>query len=172
MVRATFEDFAEPSTSVEWGNHMMPITSLQEAFIRMFNKYIDQDVVERAMAHSGEVEPSLQEITLNEFRVVYQCMAAILAGNVPVESVETEFHGDMLGSYGAHFGTVESMPRRTTIHSAPALNLEGLSMLDEESPINSMRGVSEGSPRYAGANPAAGSAIHVVRNAKASAMNA
>lgn len=82
-IRATFDDYA-----VEFGGNdgwastpMMPLYSLQEALIRVFNVFISQELIDAAALDSGEIEMSMEEITLHEFRGIYRSVKALLDGS-------------------------------------------------------------------------------------------
>jgi hypothetical protein len=82
-LRRTFEDFANDNTHPHTGGShidMIPISALQTAFIRLFNIYIDSELIDQAAFDSGEVDPGLEELTLNEFRSVYLNLDKLLKG--------------------------------------------------------------------------------------------
>lgn len=72
MTKTAFEDYASPSALASWGGDVMPVNCLQEVFIRVFNRFISQEDIDQALSHTEEIEPGLEELTLNEFRAIYR----------------------------------------------------------------------------------------------------
>lgn len=72
-LRATFDDYAtEAGVAEGWASTpMMPLHVLQEAVVRILNTFVSQELLEKAMFESGEIEMSMEEITLHEFRAIY-----------------------------------------------------------------------------------------------------
>lgn len=72
LIKNTFEDYATPSHLVSWGGEVLSANCLQEAFIRMFNRFVSQELIDDAISSTNEVEPGLEELTINEFRAIYK----------------------------------------------------------------------------------------------------
>ncbi len=72
VTKNAFDDYASPSALVSWGGDVMPVHCLQEVFIRVFNRFISQEDIDTIISHTEEIEPGLEELTLNEFRGVYR----------------------------------------------------------------------------------------------------
>ena len=72
LVKTTFEDYSTPSHLISWGGEVLAVNCLQEAFIRMYNRFVSQELIDEAISSTSEIEPGLEELTLNEFRAVYQ----------------------------------------------------------------------------------------------------
>lgn len=143
-IKNTFEDFlADAYPNGGYNNELLPISSLQDAFIQMFNRFISQELIDQASYDCGEVDPGLEEITMNEFRAIYFSLDRILnhgrtanreAGLDPKfsrsqDSFDDEEYGDSLSrsrSRPATNRSNEEMGRGRNTASAPPLNLNKL----------------------------------------------
>jgi hypothetical protein len=72
IIKNAFEDYCSTSVLVGWGGDVMSVNDLQEVFIRLFNRFVSQEDIDVAIAHTDEIEPGLEELTLNEFRAVHR----------------------------------------------------------------------------------------------------
>ena len=71
-IRTAFDDFSTVSNVEGFIADVIPISSLQEAFIRLLNQFVSQDLIEKAIMDSDEIDFNLEEFTLPEFRVLYR----------------------------------------------------------------------------------------------------
>ena len=71
-VKAAFDDFSMVSNLEGFTADVIPISSLQEAFIRIVNQFIGQDLIDKAILDTDEVDMTLEEFTFPEFRLVYR----------------------------------------------------------------------------------------------------
>jgi hypothetical protein len=71
-IKSAFEDFTAPSKLEGWTSEMIPIDCLQEAFIRLFNEFIPLELIDRACTQTDEIDPSLEEFTIQEFRSIFR----------------------------------------------------------------------------------------------------
>lgn len=72
-VRDTFEDFSLQDQDGHAGDEGFTIykSDLQNAFIRLFNRFIAQDVIDYEIHHCEECDPSFEELTYVEFKTLY-----------------------------------------------------------------------------------------------------
>lgn len=75
-VRDTFEDFsssqaAQEGFTVDESYVTLPRSSLQEAFIRLFNRYIGEEVIDYEISNCVECDASYEELTYTEFKSLY-----------------------------------------------------------------------------------------------------
>jgi len=73
-VRDTFDDFCVQAQHEGFtidDSFTIARSSLQEAFIRLFNRYIPHDEIMQVMSHTEECDASYEELTLSEFRALY-----------------------------------------------------------------------------------------------------
>lgn len=183
-LKSAFEDFADDQD-------LLPVKMLQEVFIRLLGRYIDDETIEQAAIDSGEVDPGIDEVTWSEFRAVYTSLDRLLNGGGPNQllgddeevigagtddgdergtdpGVEEEYYHMGLPSRGVD--STSSPPRygRSAQSTAPMLNLQSL-----RQPADNVFGSAANSPlpsaadiNRAGQGLAAGSALQFVRNVK------
>lgn len=167
-IRATFDDYAVDAGAAEgWASTpMMPLYMLQEALIRICNTFISNDLIEQAVMDSGEIEMSMEDITLHEFRGIFKCLQQLLKGTSSDSNLITVDDDHTVSSMGsAHSSPVKSYvapqtapdgekrPIATAPRTAPMLNLSRLRPEEDE------RSTAAASQE----DCAAGSAMNVVR---------
>lgn len=155
-LRNIFDDFVadhlaennNQSTSFT-SDHLLPVGSLQEAFIQIFNRIVDTETVEQAAYDCGEVDPDLEEVTFHEFRAIYYSLKKLLHGSAnsslhSQNQQEEDADDDLDRSYDedglqiSHNGTARgSTPgelshggynRQRQASSAPPLNFDHLNL--------------------------------------------
>lgn len=81
LIKNTFEDFlSDAYPNGGYNSELLPVSYLQDAFIQMFNRFISPELIEQASYDCGEVDPGLEELTMNEFRAVYFSLDRIING--------------------------------------------------------------------------------------------
>jgi hypothetical protein len=73
-VRETFDDFSEQAATegfVMEDCFTINKANLQEAFVRLFNRYIAPDVIEHEIALCEECDGGFDELTFPEFSALY-----------------------------------------------------------------------------------------------------
>jgi hypothetical protein len=155
-IRNTFSDFAEAEEYSNYTGVTMHILKLHEAFVQMFNKYIDPEVIELAVNNCQDIDPSMNDVNLGEFRSVYYTVKKILEVGIDAFSV-TSSENMMSIQY-------DDIPERKMSHALP-LDLRGI--VEPDSPDKSAAVDSQLSPKFS----AAGSALHVIRNSKSITTN-
>jgi len=186
-LKAAFEDFADDQD-------LVPVSMLQEVFIRLLGRYEDEETIEQAAIDSGEVDPGIDEVTWSEFRAVYNSLNRLLNGEGPSSAnqllgegeevigtgtddgderdtdpgVEADYYHMGLPSRGSDAGS-PSPPHygRSAQSTAPMLNLQNL-----RQPSDQVFDSAANSPLPStglgevSRGLAAGSALQFVRNAK------
>jgi hypothetical protein len=76
-VRDTFDDFAVPHAPHEDEAYTIHKASLQDAFIRLFNRFVAADFVQREMDMCEECDASFEELTYGEFKALYYRYVAV-----------------------------------------------------------------------------------------------
>lgn len=189
ITKNAFEDYATPSALASWGGDVMPVSCLQEVFIRVFNRFISQENIDGALSHTEEVEPGLEELTLNEFRAIYRSLKKLLNGESLErpksasaktsprddgdwgEASDTDLASEITGG-SAYIAMMSSPPsaggpvsRRPVGKSAPPLNLNTLewNLHSDSASIEHKDSADE--------HFAAGSAINHIRKVKSHSNN-
>jgi len=73
-IRDTFDDFCVQAQNEGFtidDSFTIAKSSLQDAFIRLFNRYIPYDEILHVMQDCEECDASFEELTLGEFRSLY-----------------------------------------------------------------------------------------------------
>jgi hypothetical protein len=71
-IRAAFDDFSSVSMLEGFAADVIPVSTLQEAFIRIVNQFISSDLLEKAILDTDEIDETLEELTFPEFRLVFK----------------------------------------------------------------------------------------------------
>lgn len=73
-IREAFDDFCVQAQHEGFtidDSFTIARSSLQDAFIRLFNRFIPQDEILHVLSTCEECDASYEELTLNEFRALY-----------------------------------------------------------------------------------------------------
>ena len=147
-IRETFDDYSvDPAISHDvhafTNTPMMPLSSLQEALVRLTNTFVSTETIDKAIRESGEVEWSMEEITLHEFRGIFKALQEVLRrdaggadawaegdldGNESVSSFGSRQSARDYNSRPSSLPTTPIQPTRpsTKPATAPPLNLTAL----------------------------------------------
>jgi hypothetical protein len=71
-IKAAFDDFSSLSNLEGFTADVIPISLIQEAFIRICNQFISQEIIDKAVLDTDEVDMNLEEYTFPEFRLVFK----------------------------------------------------------------------------------------------------
>lgn len=174
MIRTTFEDFSCPSRLEGWSGDVIPLSCLQEAFVRMFNRFITNEMIEHAIFDTDEVEPTMDEFTLGEFKAIYKSMIYVLNPEIKpskdsiIDSLSTDsFEGSVLSEPSEPPSAMES--RATSPYQAELgmgslvkpLNFSNLEYKSLDGENKSKDPADDSLSSYP-----AGSAIQVIRKTK------
>jgi hypothetical protein len=71
-IKAAFDDFSSLSNLEGFTADVIPISLIQEAFIRICNQFVSQEIIDKAVLDTDEVDMNLEEYTFPEFRLVFK----------------------------------------------------------------------------------------------------